>query len=378
MNPKPLSDAVKRGFAYLISQQHTSGGWGQGGGWRTNTQGGWVEGPEVQDPPDVANTCVATLAIIRGRPGSPDGRYYSAFLRGITFVIGQVEQADNDSPYVTDLRGTQVQTKIGPYVDTFLASLVLAETKGRMRDRSSEGRLSAALDKVIGKMQRHQQKDGTWAMDGWAPAVGQSLAAAGLSRASQRGAKVSNETLKRAERYAQSQYDPGSQSFSGAGSAEIPLYATASHLSSSSHTLHSFEAAKTTYRRVADSEASSPEERAKAEEWLKYFHEAEAAHEESLSSSYAFFRDPGFIQGFGSNGGEEFLSYLNISETLLLKGGQEWDDWDQSMTKNLERIQNNDGSWTGHHCITGRTFCTASALLVLVADRAPRPKAATV
>ena len=38
-------------------------------------------------------------------------------------------------------------------------------------------------------------------------------------------------------------------------------------------------------------------------------------------------------------------------------------------------VQNGDGSWTGHHCITGRTFCTAAALLVLMSDRAPAPTA---
>jgi hypothetical protein len=43
------------------------------------------------------------------------------------------------------------------------------------------------------------------------------------------------------------------------------------------------------------------------------------------------------------------------------------------MTQNLDRIQNGDGSWSGHHCITGRTFCTSTALLVLMADRAPVP-----
>ncbi len=52
--------------------------------------------------------------------------------------------------------------------------------------------------------------------------------------------------------------------------------------------------------------------------------------------------------------------------------GKEWEDWDRSVTENLERIQNKDGSWTGHHCITGRTFCTAAALLVLLADRSAR------
>ncbi len=77
------------------------------------------------------------------------------------------------------------------------------------------------------------------------------------------------------------------------------------------------------------------------------------------------------IDAFGSNGGEEFLSHLNIGEALVLEGGEDWAKWDKSMTENMNRIQNKDGSWTGHHCITGRTFCTSAALLVLMVDRAP-------
>lgn len=377
MNPKPISDAVNKGFVYLIRQQHAGGGWGQGGGWRSAGEGGRVEGPDVQDPPDVANTCVATLALLRGGHTPREG-YAPNVRRALSFVIAHVERADSESPYVTDLRDTQVQIKIGPYVDTFLASLVLAEAKGRMPDEASENQLSAALDKVVGKMERHQHTDGTWARDGWAPVVGQSLAAAGLSRARQRGAQVSDEALERSEKYARAQYDVGSKTFSGAGSAGVPLYGTASHLSSSANTIHSFQADKARHRRVAESPASSPQEQAQATDKLKYIEEAETAHEESLSSSYAYFRDEGFRQGFGSNGGEEFLSYLNISETLVQKGGQEWQDWDRSMTEGLERIQNKDGSWTGHHCITGRTFCTAAALLVLLADRATRPEAVVV
>ena len=41
------------------------------------------------------------------------------------------------------------------------------------------------------------------------------------------------------------------------------------------------------------------------------------------------------------------------------------------MTAGLEKAQDKDGIWAGQHCITGRTFCTASALLVLMADRTP-------
>ncbi len=64
---------------------------------------------------------------------------------------------------------------------------------------------------------------------------------------------------------------------------------------------------------------------------------------------------------------------MNIAESLVVKGGDEWKKWDDSMTENLNRVQNGDGSWSGHHCITGRTFCTSTALLVLMADRTPVP-----
>ncbi len=83
--------------------------------------------------------------------------------------------------------------------------------------------------------------------------------------------------------------------------------------------------------------------------------------------------DKQFIAGFGSNGGEEFLSYLNIGESLVVKGDKTWKSWDKSITENLNRVQNSDGSWSGHHCITGRTFCTSAALLVLMVDRSPVP-----
>jgi hypothetical protein len=66
---------------------------------------------------------------------------------------------------------------------------------------------------------------------------------------------------------------------------------------------------------------------------------------------------------------------MNISETLLAQGGKEWEKWDAQMSENLHRVQNSDGSWSGHHCITGRTFCTSTALLALMADRSPAPLA---
>src|SRR5437870_783002 len=51
VEPKPLSDTVKKALDYLVKQQHANGGWGQGGGWRTSLDpkagGGRVEGGDV-------------------------------------------------------------------------------------------------------------------------------------------------------------------------------------------------------------------------------------------------------------------------------------------------------------------------------------------
>ena len=79
--------------------------------------------------------------------------------------------------------------------------------------------------------------------------------------------------------------------------------------------------------------------------------------------------DPRFITGFGSIGGEEFFSYLNISDSLRRAGGPEWVRWNTDMKAKILKMQNEDGTWAGHHCITGRVAVTGAAILMLVAGR---------
>ena len=35
----------------------------------------------------------------------------------------------------------------------------------------------------------------------------------------------------------------------------------------------------------------------------------------------------------------------------------------------LKKVQNKDGSWSGHHCITSPVFCTAAVVQCLTTDR---------
>jgi len=82
-------------------------------------------------------------------------------------------------------------------------------------------------------------------------------------------------------------------------------------------------------------------------------------------------KDERVVSGFGSMGGEEFFSYLNVSDSLRRAGGPEWQEWNGKMRTRLVSLQNNDGTWAGHHCITGRVAVTSAAILTMYAERAP-------
>ena len=285
VKPKALSDGAKKGLAYLVGQQHEDGGWGQGGGWRTNTQGGGrVEGKDVADPSDVANTCVATLALVRAGSTAKEGDHAKNVARAVEFICGQIEKSDKKSLYVTDLRGTQVQSKIGPYVDTFAALLVLSELKGKMPDEKSEKRLVEAMNKVIGKIEDNQRKDGTFASnDGWASVLSQGLCSKGLNRAAQNGFTVKRETLARDAEQAGQGLDAKTGKFASAdgiagsgksapSDAGVTIYNTSARTAALQEQVNSLKQTEDKARKTLTDEKAPKEEKEKAKDQIGRAH----------------------------------------------------------------------------------------------------------
>jgi hypothetical protein len=153
--------------------------------------------------------------------------------------------------------------------------------------------------------------------------------------------------------------------------AGVPIYNASSNLTNAADVTNTLRLQEKMAKQILADKNASKEAKKIAEDTVLRCSEAEKLCEDATQAVLKRLDQPEFVQGFGSNGGEEFLSYMNISEALLLKGGADWKKWDKSMSESLTRIQDRDGSWSGHHCITGRMFCTATALLVLMADRAP-------
>ena len=366
VQPKTLSTTVDEGLAWLAKHQLEGGGWGQGD--EAATMGGSMD--QMRDIASVADTSMAVLAFLRAGHSTTSGAYKDNVARGLGYILAEVEKADDDSLYVTDVRGTRVQGKIGTYVDTFAALMVLTEMKARDMDGATKKRVAQATSKVLAKIEKNQKSDGSWDNQGWAPVLTQSMAAKGLNRAAQSGVKVDQKMLARVEEQAKSQVS--GRTFSSEGSAGVGLYAGAANAGALADSATTRKAKDRDLRRQAKA-APTQEAREAARAEIAAGEATVAAATQAQGALVAQLDDASFIQGFGNNGGEEFLSYMLVSESLAVKGGDEWKKWDESISKLVTTVQNEDGSWTGHHCITGRTFCTAAALLVLMGDRTPVP-----
>jgi hypothetical protein len=194
-----------------------------------------------------------------------------------------------------------------------------------------------------------------------------SFAANALESAKSQGAEVDEVSLDLARDYQKANFDVSSGSVATERAAGITLYAVSGSTRSSA-----VEA-----REVNERVAKAKKEGRVAKDAVVSVDVLEEAgmsrgEAEKLNTAYQVYnaakeqaQDERVISGFGNNGGEEFLSFLQTGESLVIGKDQGWKNWYQQTTGRLVSIQNNDGSWNGHHCITSPVFCTATSLLIL-------------
>ena len=345
--PAPVSAAVDKGARWLASVQGADGGWGQDGGVASSARPG--ERLESSGN-DVANTAVAALALLQA------GRQYAPQVeRALAFILQRIEASPADGLAITDRQGTQIQRKLGPYIDTFLASMLMSQIDGRASTPALNARVRKALQKTVAKIEKHQQADGSWNIaGGWAPVLGTSMASRSLFEAKNRGVAVDAAVLKRAETYTVSALSAPpppvarvtAEGRAGGGSAvalsAAPAEAAGVALYQSAQALE--QLSRTTADRVQNAK--------------------------QIGAIQGQLANAAFVGGFGSMGGEEFFSYLNISDSMKRVGGDGWSKWHTNITQKILGLQNSDGTWAGHHCITGRVAMTSAAILNLTVDRA--------
>src|SRR4051794_27425902 len=134
----PVMVATGKGLKWLVSVQGKDGGWGQDGGETSYVRQG--ERLETSGN-DVANTAVVAEALLHAGSTTTSGPWREPLRQAVEFILRHVEQSRADGLAVTDLQGTQIQRKLGPYIDTFLTSKLLAELDGAMPDARTNARV---------------------------------------------------------------------------------------------------------------------------------------------------------------------------------------------------------------------------------------------
>jgi len=365
--PSPTPEFVHKGIKWLIEAQHEDGGWG--GGSHAQQQ---IRDPHAV-PTDPATTAFVASALLRAGHTPTEGEYKDAVRKATLYLVRITEDAPRDNPRITTLEGTQPQTKLGPLVDTSMTAQYLARVLTTIpKNDALHRRVDAALESCLAKLTAAQKEDGSWNVGGgWAPVLQSSLATSSFELAEVAGKMVDRRQLERARDYQKGNFDTPSGTVKAGDGAGVALYALSSAQRANAGESRAAEEiiskAKDEGVLPADAAISTDNlQRAGVEapqaQRLAMANAAVAAQTEQLTSDAV-------LAGFGSNGGEEFLSYLFTSESLVIQGGESWETWNTKMHERLAKIQNPDGSWSGHHCITSPVFCTAAVVQCLSTDR---------
>lgn len=303
--------AIDKGLQCLLSAMHRDGTLG------TDTR--------FYSGSDLGCTAMVGLALL-AEGSTPNGGKYAResrlLLSGLLNLV-EIRLQDRESAQ----RVTLVQHKIGMDADLFLAAHYLSEVY--FEASGEEKAIHSALERIVKHVCSRQQADGTWGSKSWAPVLGTVLGWRCLTSAHSTGFKVDAS----AKLVGQSLVQTLEKHTEDRESWMHHFYRDASSL----RVLYSL------------GEKDSP------------------LFKETFQRLMTLIRES--PRPFDQAGGEEYLAFSLVTECLLKEQRQDWSVWYPRVQSGILRMQNSDGSWSGHHCITDRTFCTAAALLTLLAPR---------
>jgi hypothetical protein len=360
--PAEVKTSVNSSLSWIAKAQLADGGWGAGSHLRQD-----IRDPHVV-PTDPATTSVVSLALLRTGNTLSTGPYQQHLMKSTEYLLQAVEKWSPDQPRLTTLTGTQPQQKLGQNIDAILTVQYFTNLLKYDINDTWKNRIEKALQKCVTRIEKEQDSDGGWKGGGWAPVLQSALADHALEAAKEAGIAVDTTVIERSKNYQKGNFDTETKSAVTGKAAGVMLYSLSSTARSSAKEANKaklmFEKGKKEGKVSKDEELSeasltkSGATPAQAKQMLA----ATMINENTKRQS----SNEDVMQGFGSNGGEELISYLMTGESIMLQGNaEEWKKWYSSMSKKIVSIQKQDGSWEGHHCITSPVFCTAAALLVL-------------
>jgi hypothetical protein len=360
--PAEVLASQGRAYDWMATAQNQDGGFAAG----THANQGVMD-PHAA-PSDPATTAMVSMALLRQGSTITEGRFAPVLKRTTEFLLKAVENSPKDALNITELTGTQIQVKLGQNIDVALAAQYLSNLMARMPcNDPKHDRWLNALNTCTAKIQHSQTDNGSVQGNGWAGVLQSSFATNALESAQHVGATVDDKALEKARDFQKSNFDANTGSVATDAAAGVTLYAVSSSTRSSAKEAR--EAEEVIKKAKKDGKVKN-EAPINVENLLDAGMNRDEA--EKATTAYNVYntakvraQSAEVISGFGNNGGEEYLSFLQTGESLIINKDNSWKNWYEATTARLVQIQNADGSWNGHHCITSPVFCTATSLLIL-------------
>ena len=360
--PANVKTSIEGGLTWIAKAQQNNGGWGAG----TNMRQDIIDPHAVKTDP--ATTAMVCMALQRSGNTLDKGEYSKQLSKGLEHLLQCVEKADANSTTITEEKGTQIQVKLGGNIDVILTSQFLSNV---LPLASADSKLKSRIEKCqnvcVSKIQKAQDSNGSIKSSGWAGVLQSSFATSALEAAQANGAKVDEVALEKSRDFQKSNYNETTGEVNTATGAGVVLYSVTSSNRAASkdarEVTEDFEKAKKDGKIEKDAKVT-------AENLKKIGYTEEKAKKSTsaykvYNSTKAKSQEKNVMSGFGNNGGEEFLSYLQTGESMVIGKDTDWKKWYENISGHLVTIKNDDGSWSGHHCITSPVFCTATCVLIL-------------
>jgi hypothetical protein len=362
--PESVMASVEKGLGWIGKAQNKNGGWGAGSHSRQD-----ITNPHMVEA-DPATTAMVAMALLRSGHTLTAGSYSGNLRSALDYLLAMVEGSDEKTSNITNQTGTQIQIKLGANIDVILTSQFLSNILDEVKDEQLKNRIRNAQNICVKKIQGAQDGNGVINGSGWAGVLQSSFATNALEAAEMNGANVDRQKLTKAREYQKNNYDSKTGEVNTAMGAGVVLYAVTGSARATAKDARKVEEEIKKAKEEGKIEANAPAtpETLQAigystDEAMKY----STAYEVYQSAKVTAQRDD-VMSGFGNNGGEEFLSYLQTGESMIINKDASWEKWFDNMSGRLLKIQNDDGSWQGHHCITSPVFCTATCLLILAVN----------
>lgn len=358
--PTTIENSINEGLEWLLKAQHPTGGWGAG--FHSNQR----EMDPHKVPADPATTAMVAMSLLRTGSTLDSGPLQEQLKSATDFLLEALESAPPNAK-ITDLHNTQIQQKLGDNIDLVLTAQYLTNLLDYLdEDSPLHLRILNVVNKGVDMLQMQLDENGRAEGAGWAGVLQSAFATTFLESAHDKGAWVDQALLEKSKSYQRSNYDPVSEDVKTRDGAGVMLYSVSGSTRASAKQSRK---AKEVIKKAND-EGLLDELVVNYKNLVKSgISEEEAltldAADKVYNSAKLKAQQADVMSGFGNNGGEEFMSFLQTGESLIINNDNSWKDWYDSISANLTNIQNNDGSWNGHHCITSPVFCTATCLLIL-------------